>query len=33
MDSIKDHAFNSSYIDAMGFKEQKHLSKKKFPQN
>jgi hypothetical protein len=33
MDSIKDYASNSSYIDAMGFREQKNLSKKKIPQN
>jgi hypothetical protein len=33
MDSIKDYATNFGYIDAMGFREQKHLSKKKFPQN
>jgi hypothetical protein len=33
MDSIKDYAFNSSYIDEMGLREQKKLSKKKNLQN
>ncbi len=33
MDYIKDYAFNYSYIDAMGFREQKKLSKEKIPQN